>query len=263
MKIAYRFGHLKTCDQGANGIVSEYDFVRQYGAKVVEYLKADGHTLIDCTPLEIVGSMSASLSYGVTVANSNNADLFISFHANAFNSGANGSEVVCGSQKGIEIGTRIVNNLQQLGFANRKAYIDVRGLYEIKATKMLSCIIEPLFVDSKLDMDLFNKVGLDKFSKAIADGIVGHTINGSQPSPTPTPQPIVKKIFTPVELVINQTLNCWDEAGNILKQFKQGDFITAIGSLPPRTEGESGWWKLNINGITGWVLSAPTSYRNK
>lgn len=175
MRIAYRFGHLYNCDQGAVGIINETDFNRQYGTKVVEYLELDGHECINCTP-ENANSMGESLSYGVNKANQANADLFISFHANCYDGNAKGSEVVCGSQKGIDIGNRIINNLSNLGFTKRRSYMDERGLYEIKTTNMTAIIIEPLFVDSSYDINLLNSLGIDTFAKNIAEGIIGHTL---------------------------------------------------------------------------------------
>lgn len=167
-------------DGGACGILDEYTFVRQYGPKVIEYLKAVGHECIDCTPAS-ASSMGDSLAQGVNKANAVNADLFVSFHANSFNGSAHGSEVVCGSQTGINIGTRVVNNLSNLGLTNRSAYIDTRGLYEIKHTNMVALIIEPLFVDSQTDIDILNSIGLESFAKAIAEGIHGQTIQINKP----------------------------------------------------------------------------------
>lgn len=199
MKIAYRFGHMLNCDQGASGIIAEYDFNRLYGAKVAEYLGYGGAELLNCTPVS-ASSMADSLSQGVDKANAWGADLFVSFHGNAFNGSANGSEAVCGSQSGVDIGTRIVNNLANLGFTKRNAYIDVRGLYEIRETNMVAIIIEPLFIDSKSDIDLFNKIGVDAFAKTIAEAILNKSI--SKPAPQPTQPTVDQKV-----LALQKTLN--------------------------------------------------------
>lgn len=182
MKIGYRFGHLliSNVDTGAKGILDEGAFNRLYGSKVVAYLALDGNDMLNCTPNSAY-TLSDSLNYGINKANENNVDLFISEHANCFNGEAHGSEAICGSQAGIDIGNRITANLEKLGFTNRHAYIDVRGLAEIRGTKMTCVIIEPLFVDSQIDVDLLNKIGIDTFAKAIAEGIVGHSISAPIP----------------------------------------------------------------------------------
>jgi N-acetylmuramoyl-L-alanine amidase len=189
MKIGWRYGHLKNVDQSANGILLEYEFNRFYGARVVEYLQKDGNELIDCTPPESTATMADSLNYGIKKANDNKVDYFVSFHGNCFNGEANGSEVICGSQAGIDIGNRITSNLEKLGFVNRGAKMDTRGLAEIKKTNMTANIIEPLFVDSRKDIDLLDAVGVDLFARAIAEGIVGHVINVVEPTPEPEPIP--------------------------------------------------------------------------
>jgi hypothetical protein len=174
-KIAFRYGHLLNTDQGAKGIISEFSFNREYGAEVVNWLKIAGMECIDCTPSSAV-SMGDSLTQGVNRANSSGADYFASFHGDAFNGQAHCCEVIAGSQSGLSIGQRICDNLEKLGYTDRYAYIDRRGLYEIHRTTMVANIIEPLFVDNQADVELYRRVGKRAFAKAIAEGIVGHVI---------------------------------------------------------------------------------------
>jgi N-acetylmuramoyl-L-alanine amidase len=173
--IVFGYGHLLNVDQGAYGILSEFLFNREYGAEVVNWLKIDGVECIDCTPVNAV-SMADSLTQRVNKANASGAEYFASFHGDAYSGQAHGCEVIAGSQSGLTIGQRICDNLEKLGYTDRNAYIDRRGLYEIQHTTMVANIIEPLFVDNQADVDLYRKIGKRAFSKAIAEGIVGHDI---------------------------------------------------------------------------------------
>lgn len=185
MIIDWRCGHLYNTDQGASGVMLEADFNREYGPAVAAYLASLGHTMVDCTPTSAV-SMGDSLYQGVFKAISSHGDLFVSFHGNAYPGGA-GSEVVCGSQKGITIGNAICANLANLGFKNRGAYMDVRGLYEIHNTPMTAIIVEPLFVDNADDIARY-RADKAAFAKAIGDGILaGFGLSGAIPvSPIPS-----------------------------------------------------------------------------
>lgn len=173
--IAFGYGHMLKTDQGANGILSEFSFNREYGAEVVNWLKIDEVKCIDCTPVSAV-SMADSLTQRVNKANASGAEYFSSFHGDAFNGSAHGCEVIGGSNSGLIIGQRICDNLESLGFTDRHAYIDRRGLYEIQHTTMVANIIEPLFVDNQADVELYKKIGKRSFAKVIAEGIVGHAI---------------------------------------------------------------------------------------
>ena len=114
-------------------------------------------------------------------ANIHKVDLFVSIHLNA--GGGKGVEVLYspGSVKGKEYATRVSNSMCKLGFVNRGAKSDVRGLYELKYTTMPAIIVETLFCDSAIDVILYQKLGADILGKAIAEGIVGHAITVVKP----------------------------------------------------------------------------------
>lgn len=185
MKIAVRFGHQLTgADGGAVGIVKETDVNRRYGPKVISKLQALGHTVINVTPPEAHRSLSDSLNYGINLANSNNVDLFVSCHVNAFMQvdKAMGCEVVCsGSGKGLDYAKKIVDELAALGFKNRGGKSDERGLAEIRKTAMPCVIIEPFFMDSSVDVNVYKKVGDEGIANAIVKGITGKTSNNTAP----------------------------------------------------------------------------------
>ena len=177
MKIAGRGGH-NAGVPGAHGILDEVTEDRKYWYSLMEKLRSRGHEVLDCTPGNTKTS-AEDLSYGVNKANNWKADLFISCHMNA--GGGSGSEVIfCpGSIKGKEYAEKVQKSLVSLGFANRKAYADVRGLYEPKHTKMPCIIVEPFFLDNEKDAALYRKLGYDKIAEAIAEGVTGQTITTS------------------------------------------------------------------------------------
>lgn len=171
MKIAVRMGHQSTgSDLAAPG---EFDVIRKYAPYVINGLQREGHEVLDVTPPEANRSLSDSLYYGINKANEWGADLFVSCHGNA--GGGHGCEVLYlnGSTGGQSFANNIVNEIANLGYTNRGAKIDVRGLAELRATNMPAVIIEPLFVDSDSDISMFNP---EKLGYAIVKGITGQSV---------------------------------------------------------------------------------------
>jgi N-acetylmuramoyl-L-alanine amidase len=174
MKIAIRGGHNYGVT-GAHGILDEVTEDRKYYKAVAGYLRAAGHEVIDVTP-ERTATSADDLNYGVSRANKAKVDLFISCHLNA--GGGKGCEALYhgSSTKGKDYAVKVSNAIAALGFANRGAKADVRGLYELKYTDMPAIIIEPLFVDSQTDVDVYKKVGFDRLAKVIAEAVSGKAI---------------------------------------------------------------------------------------
>jgi len=174
-KMSFSYGHLRNVDQGASGIMLEFDFNREYGPEVINWLKIDGVECVDCTPATAV-SLADSLNQRINKANASGSEYHSAFHGDAFNGTARGAEVIAASNAGLVIGQRICDKLEVLGFIDRHAYIDRRGLAEVQHTSMVANIIEPLFIDNASDIALYRSLGKRTFAKAIAEGIVGHAI---------------------------------------------------------------------------------------
>jgi N-acetylmuramoyl-L-alanine amidase len=173
MKIAIRGGHSLDV-RGASGIVDEVTENRKITEKVIVYLKLLGHDVLDVTPSNSRSS-SNDLSIPVSNANKWGADYFASIHLNA-TPGGYGTEVLYKSSKGKEYAEALAKEIAALGFRNRGAKQDVRGLYEFNKIKAPNNIIECFFCDSQSDVDLYNKVGVDAIAKAIVKGITGQTV---------------------------------------------------------------------------------------
>ncbi|MFA6809358.1 MAG: peptidoglycan-binding protein [Eubacteriales bacterium] len=198
MYIGIRGGHQPSC-QGANSIVNEVIEDRKIYASVIKFLKLDGNSVLDCTPSN-TNSSATDLTSGVNKANNAKVDVFVSIHLNA--GGGKGTEVLYfgNSASSKAYATRVCAKIVGLGFVNRNAKADVRGLYEMKHTNMSAIIVECYFLDSATDVALMNKVGIDAIGKAIAEGVVGHSIGGNTISATPIstkPTPIIVTPITP------------------------------------------------------------------
>jgi N-acetylmuramoyl-L-alanine amidase len=181
MRIAVRMGHMKTGqDASANGIINEYEGIRQYAPHVINFLMRAGHEVVDVTPSAYNGQISDSLGLSISKANLLGVDLYVSLHLNAFNGKAYGCEVICNTNNAIgkEIAKRIAESVSsKCGFANRGAKPNDRGLAEINKTNMTAVIVEPFFCDNADDVAKFNP---EKLGKAIAEGIHGAVIGDAK-----------------------------------------------------------------------------------
>jgi len=173
MRIADRSGHNQQA-QGAIAILNEVTEDRKILDSVNKWLKIDKNEILDVTPGPCTSSQD--LAYGVNKSNTYKPDLFASFHENC--GGGHGVEVLYhpNSAIGKQLATRVCNSIAKLGFTNRGAKADVRGLYELNHTNAPAIIVESFFLDSASDVILYQKIGVDKLGKAIAEGIVNHEI---------------------------------------------------------------------------------------
>ena len=180
MKIAVRGGHNFQAP-GASALIDETTEDRKVKDSVIKYLKQLGHTVLDVTP----GNMDkdSDLVYGVNKANNWGADLFISIHFNkAYNSyvGKIGAEcLVYSKTDNITLDEQVASRIQVAldglgftGFENKSRGVkEDKKLYELKATKMASIIVETCFVEATEDVALYKKLGPDKIGQVIAEAI--------------------------------------------------------------------------------------------
>lgn len=166
-------------DTGAvatDGITYEKDDNLKLALKVKEYLENMGFTVI----MTREDDTYVDLNDRCKIANTSDADLFISLHRNSSESlNARGAEVWVHSSKppiDIALAENILDNL--MGIPNQKS----RGIeygyrgdssddYRVnKLTTMPSCLIETGFISNVDDMNLFNQ-NLDEFAMAISMGV--------------------------------------------------------------------------------------------
>jgi N-acetylmuramoyl-L-alanine amidase len=171
MKFGIDIGHnCPTHDTGASGIKQEDLLTKEVGTKVIAKLRTLGHTVINCTP-STANAVGDSLRQRVNKANSNNVDVFVSIHFNAFNRIAHGTEVFAVSSTGIRIAQKVLNKIVSYGFFNRGVK-DGSHLFVVRNTTMPAILVECCFCDSSQDMNLYSTVTADGMAQAIVDGLV-------------------------------------------------------------------------------------------
>lgn len=186
MKIAVRGGHNFQAP-GASALIDETTEDRKVKDSVIKYLNQLGHTVLDVTPVNM--DTNSDLVYGVSRANNWGAELFISIHFNkAYNSynGAIGAECLVYSKTDNitldeQVAGRIQNALDGLGFTGpenkSRGVKEDNSLYELRATKMASVIVEVCFVEATEDVALYKKLGPDKIGQVISEAISNKKIN--------------------------------------------------------------------------------------
>ena len=173
-------GHNKIVP-GASSYLNEVTEDRKVAAGVIKLLKAQGHTVYNCTD-DIGKTQGANLANIIAKCNKHTAALDISIHFNAAKKDSGdgkikGTEVFVysSSSKAKAAAKRVCKKLAALGFTNRGVKVS-KGLYVLKNTKSPAMLIEVCFVDDKDDANLYNKVGVDAICKAIAEGVLNKTI---------------------------------------------------------------------------------------
>ena len=182
-------GHSLVC-RGASGLLDEVNEDRKVKNKVMEYLRAAGNTVYDCTD-DVGRTQAQNLSSIVRKCNTHLVDLDISIHLNAGRNDyvgdddTGGVEVWNYDSRTAEISNRICQNVTNtLGIRNRGTKY-TKNLYVLNNTKSLALLVECCFVDDKDDANCWNA---DKCAKAIAEGIMGRSAAALPDSgTTPTP----------------------------------------------------------------------------
>lgn len=177
---------------GAVGLIRESTEARKVKDKVIEMLRAQGHTVYDCT-VDNGTSQNDVLKKIVAKCNAHTVDLDISIH---FNSGGiltrdgktTGTEVFVynSNSKAKATAQNIVNSIASLGYKNRGVKYST-SLYFLKHTKNPALLIECCFVTDPEDVDLYN---VDTMAQAIVKGITGikpSILSSSTPSTPSAP----------------------------------------------------------------------------
>ena len=170
MKFNVHGGH-NSHSTGASKYLNELTEDRKVKNEVIRLLKAQGHTVYDCTD-DSGKSQSANLSNIVKKCNAHDVDLDISIHLNA--GGGTGVEV-WGYDSGInDVAKRVCSKISDvLGIKNRGVKYS-KDLYVLRNTRAKAILIECCFVDSKTDKE---KWDANKCAKAIVEGVLNKTIS--------------------------------------------------------------------------------------
>lgn len=186
---------------GASKYLNELNEDRKVKNEVIRLLKAQGHTVYDCTD-DSGTTQNANLSNIVKKCNAHSVDLDVSIHLNA--GGGTGVEayIYPGSSAKDEA-TRICSKVSSaLGIKNRGVK-DGSNLYVVRNTNAPAVLVECCFVDNTTDRDHWDA---NKCAKAIVEGILNKTVsNGtaaSKPS-TSTSSGETYKLVTSCKIYMN------------------------------------------------------------
>ena len=173
---------------GASKYLNEVTEDRKVKNKVIELLRAAGHTVYDCTD-DSGRTQSQNLANIVAKCNAHSVDYDISIHLNA--GGGTGTEVLYHptSSKGKAMAEVMSKRVADaLGLKNRGAK-SRSDLYVLKRTKAPAVLVECCFVDSVTDRDKWN---VDVCAKAIVEAVTGKMVSSgtssNASSSTPTAQ---------------------------------------------------------------------------
>lgn len=183
MIINVHAGHSLKC-RGASGLLDEVNEDRKVKNKVIELLRANGHTVYDCTD-DNGKDQNSNLKAIVNKCNDHKVDLDVSIHLNA--GGGTGTEVYVYSDnsKAKDEAERIVKNISNtLGIRNRGVKTSTK-LYVLRKTNSPALLVECCFVDNATDKAHWN---VEKCAKAIVEGILNKSVNEHVETPTPKPQ---------------------------------------------------------------------------
>ena len=158
---------------GACGLLKESVENRPVGDKVIQKLRALGHTVIDCS-CNSASNVDEQLAAIVKKANAQKLDLFLSLHLNA--GGGTGAEIYTTNTSGAkEEAKRLIETYcKRTGFRNRgHKYAE---LYVIRHTVAPAMLLEMAFVDTEADFKKWNDLGAELIANAIVEGITGQVV---------------------------------------------------------------------------------------
>lgn len=241
--------HAGHCPQGkgasgAVGILQESVEDRAVKNEVIRLLRAEGHTVYDCTCDENT-TKQGCLNKIVAKCNQHSVDLDISIHLNSGRNDYGGD----GSTGGVEVwnydtGTQEISNriceaiATELGIRNRGTKYD-KDLFVLANTKSKALLVECCFVDDKDDAKAWDA---KRCAEAIAEGILNKKIGTTGGSTVNTTRRI-----GPGSAHLNSDCPIYDATWkNVIINAKQGDHITVLDS---GTEGV----KVRHNSTVGYM----------
>ena len=242
--------HAGHCPQGqgasgAVGILQESVEDRAVKNEVIRLLRAEGHTVYDCTCDENT-TKQGCLNKIVAKCNQHSVDLDISLHLNSGRNDYGGD----GSTGGVEVwnydtGTQEISDriceaiATELGIHNRRTKYD-KDLFVLANTKSKALLVECCFVDDADDAKVWDA---KRCAKAIVRGILNKEISGTTGGSTVS---TVRRIGSG-SAHLNSDCPIYDATWkNVIINAKQGDHITVLDS---GTEGV----KVRYNSTVGYM----------
>lgn len=235
MRINVHGGHSLKC-RGASGYLDEVNEDRKVKNRVIEMLRANGHTVYDCTD-DNGASQKANLRAIVNKCNSHSVDLDVSIHLNA--GGGTGTEVYVYSNKSKakDEATRIAEKVSNtLGIRNRGVKTKT-NLYVLRKTSSPALLVECCFVDNAKDKAHWNA---ENCAKAIVEGILNRNIEANNTTNTSNNVNYIVEITADVLHVRKEPTTNSSIVTNVKKPYR----YTIV-------EERNGWGRLKSN--VGWI----------
>lgn len=235
MRINVHGGHSLKC-RGASGYLDEVNEDRKVKNRVIELLRANGHTVYDCTD-DNGTTQNANLKEIVNKCNSHSVDLDVSIHLNA--GGGTGTEVYIynSKSKAKDEATRIAEKISNaLGIRNRGVKTST-NLYVLRKTKSPALLVECCFVDNSNDKEHWN---VESCAKAIVEGILNRGIQTSNTTNTSNN--------------VNYIVEITADVLHVRKEPTTNSSIVTIVKKPYRytiIEERNGWGRLKSK--VGWI----------
>lgn len=167
-------GHTPKC-QGVSALINEVTEDRKVKNKLIELLRANGHTVYDCTD-DYSTTQNANLSAIVSKCNAHNVDLDISIHLNSARNDLSG-DGKCGGVEVYAYDDRVygtayriaesIANTLGIGFHGSPVKYN-KSLYVLRKTKAKAVLIECCFVDDRDDVRRWDST---KCAMAIASAL--------------------------------------------------------------------------------------------
>ena len=243
---------------GASKYLNELNEDRKVKNEVIRLLKAQGHTVYDCTD-DAGTTQNANLSNIVKKCNAHSVDLDISIHLNA--GGGNGIETyIYPNSSAKDEATRICSKVSSaLGIKNRGVK-NGSNLYVVRSTNSPAVLVECCFVDSKEDAERWDA---NKCAKAIVEAILnktvsnGATVNTSKPTTSTSSGETYKlvascKIYTNAANAKNRKSSVGTYGAGTYYVFNKADGMINI----TKNKGVAGGW---INPNDNKVATSNTS----
>ena len=243
---------------GAAKYLNELTEDRKVKNEIIRLLKAQGHTVYDCTD-DSGTTQNANLSNIVKKCNAHAVDLDISIHLNA--GGGNGVETyIYPNSSAKDEATRICSKVSSaLGIKNRGVK-NGSNLYVVRSTNSPAILVECCFVDSKEDAERWDA---NKCAKAIVEAILnktvssGATVNTSKPTTSTSSGETYKlvascKIYTNAANAKNRKSSVGTYGAGTYYVFNKADGMINI----TKNKGVAGGW---INPNDNKVATSNTS----
>lgn len=171
MKIALRLCHTEKIT-GACGLIKETESCWNLVRRLKPVLESYGHQVLIIEGRNDLSDHDQTKD-GARIANEWEADIYISFHMNAFNGTARGCEYIVYDNANTPvraIAKNIMNFMVTLGVPYRREIIN-NQFWELKYTAMPAAIVELLFCDNSQDVGIWRNTSWDTLVYGICNAI--------------------------------------------------------------------------------------------